>query len=232
MSKIKTKTAAVTAIKSKKPSKTKQSTRSAGKGSPSRSKAELRVRIAKEALKHLNSESIKPAARDWLELNGVKELAWVYENAVDSLPEGETEVNFNHEVEDAVRAGRCKVDVTGALFVGICTTGCRRIMINDVEAAEDMFNNMNMFSDDQLHLMEVAYHGKNGLKGLWSLLDCAADQVTCETFHRTHRTPKMRLKAILENIIRNKGTFVPQSDVNLESVLEYIGTTEPLSLYA
>lgn len=76
---------------------------------------------------------------------------------------------------------------------------------------EKLSNGLNKyFSNAQLQLIEVAFEGKFGYFGNEERAPAA--QTVYEAalrFHEKYEHPTKRLQAIMENVIKNKGTFTP-----------------------
>jgi hypothetical protein len=147
--------------------------------------AKDRVAIAKDALAWLKAGALK-AGHTYIRPTGVYPMA-----------------NDERQLRD-VNLGKCTVCALGSLFIAevVRFDDFRAGMFqNDCSTVDRMKKAIERhFSLEQMTMIEDAYEG-------WGR-DPNSRYATGEFYHR-YLTSEMRLVAILENIIKNKGTFVP-----------------------
>lgn len=163
------------------------------------SAAKKRVLIAKDVLAQLQARRIQTGRVSWIERL--------------TLPEN-TE---NLELREVLRsAPACSACALGALL--LCT-----VRMHDAIEVDDLFdcgdvNEVTLFSylrdffsSVQLRLIEATYEQGSGYVP-WDDVgeDVTRDEIArAQRFSRQYRGKGARLRAIMENLIKNKGTFVP-----------------------
>lgn len=143
----------------------------------------MRVEIAKDALAQVRAEKFIPS-----EHNGYA----TFDQPIN--------FEFGDELQKHLTDDRvCYGCARGALFLSIVrrhdnfkVDGTMRFDRKSIHTYCRINKEEEFFTPQQLHAIESAYEGYDQL--LWC---------------RIYRDPKDRLIAILENIIRNNGTFVP-----------------------
>jgi hypothetical protein len=111
----------------------------------------------------------------------------------------------------------CKVCALGAVFMSKVNK-FNRFNVGDSLNSEDLRANLKgIFSYAQLFLIEAAFEGDGNDAGAYYVRGCPEDVSGALTdkdrraafeFCRRHEDADTRLKAIMRNIVRNKGTFV------------------------
>ncbi len=156
-----------------------------------------RIEIAKDALKHLKAGRIAP----W------KGAVMVLPQA----PEGHYfEVELQPVLKELAKKGReCLVCQRGALLYAhvykndnFCLPGINSnsfgSFVSDTTTRDtDHTLLLQFFSEDQLSMMERAFEGEISGK----------THPECIAFYKKYESPRNRMKAILNNIIKNNGTF-------------------------
>lgn len=191
-------------------------------------KAEKRVMIAKDVLVALKAKRIMPAVGSYYpsiltRLSGAgAPLPWFVERAFLKEP---TRLPIG-----------CRVCAKGAIFTA------KLDRLNGVKVEDEFELNdptpalLDLFSERQLYLIEVAYEGYDGM--YLSMVQRRKRKYVTDTYtwkagesqevqqalkfaqvwsreNDTYWTKENRLKEIMKNIIRNKGKFVP-SDIGID----------------
>ncbi len=149
---------------------------------------ERRVVLAKDVLKHLKVKGLITAQKGiYLLFN--KEYA------------------DGQQADEVIKKGGCEVCAIGALFVA-------DVLIRDKITAHDSIYLHNIrkrlnhhFGKEQLDLIEAAFEVK-----YMNLVNFGAIGIKAEkaiNFGRKYTNSHNRMKAIMKNIIENKGTFIP-----------------------
>lgn len=149
-------------------------------------KAQKRVQIAKDVLKQLRIGRLKP-----------KKGVYVEPKTAINIKSVEPDI----QVQKLIKDKACKVCALGSLMV------CAIDRFNKLKLSEtssysklDIFDRtylMKFFSYNQLEFMEAAFEGWYG--------------GGCDLF--SPKLPnKERLTRIMKNVIRNKGTFIPEQE--------------------
>lgn len=191
------------------------------------SKAQQRVAIAKDALKQLNANKYKASPGDWCntalpksfntELDklsgfaGTSKEQSAMKDALNEVHQKNSNVLQPLLLEPGVT---CEVCALGSLFASAVrkADGCD---INPLRytaeygkkghefADGDIFDTLSsFFSDDQQRLMELAFEQGEGATAIESKRDLKAARMFPST-----STPTQRLRSILNNLIKNDGTF-------------------------
>lgn len=166
--------------------------------------SQQRVEVAKDVLKQLELKFLKAERQTYFAVSGLKKDI---ENPSDKLD----------QVFDQVfkSRGKCNVCGIGACFVSMVKLGnsiaTKQVGINgyiengDSIDDDDMRKLLeNVFSEDQLSLIECAFERDLGF-GYAPMLD----QEAAKSFGEKYKHDSTRLKAIMKNIIKNKGEFIP-----------------------
>lgn len=174
-------------------------------------KAEARVAIAKDALAQLRSRKYDAVGGIYVE----------FDKNLDLPDWGDSSTESNRKANQQVcnlipKMGTCTVCARGALFLstirkfnhftlgdwdrsGGYSDGCNR---DTIETVEDRY-----FTDKQLSLIESTFEGEMFRKNDTELSD--REYNNCINFYSKYSSDHDRLVAILKNIIKNEGAFVP-----------------------
>jgi hypothetical protein len=153
-------------------------------------RAKERIAIAKDALLWIKAEALQPRCGVYVHPLDERVIDNLYEDP--SLEE--------KQLRD-VKLGKCEVCAKGALFLA------KAVRYNDVfavewhevdTACEEGGVMLDHFDQHQLELIEAVFEG-------WEV--SAAKEGF--DFYLKYPNPKKRLIAILKNIIKNDGTFIP-----------------------
>jgi len=172
------------------------------------SKAERRVMIAEDVLLHITKKKIKPTNWTYFRLPMKKSRVIEPDESLQELMLSESK-------------GACTACAIGALFYSkvvnynACTTkqaGATAnytqydVIVNDIS----MISNLkDSFAPKQLRLIELAFEGKHPGAGSY-IHEFAGDLYhNCMNFHDKYNKASGRMRAIMKNIIKNKGTFKP-----------------------
>ncbi len=170
-----------------------------------KTRAEKRVLIAKDVLAQIKANTLIPSSGSWVRLKSY------YLDGNTSL----REVTLNKEAE-------CKCCALGGLFLS-CTLFNNKVTVADVEygkyehldetiRGEQKFSNglNTIFSNAQLKLIENAFEQGGGAFNPYKRGDKpnATERKAIE-FGERYSSDSKRMIAIMKNIIKNNGTFVP-----------------------
>lgn len=171
------------------------------------SKPEQRVAIAKDVIKQLDAEFYKAMSGTYFESN---------------IEVPASEVQFQKLLKKAKKEGEvCVVCAIGSCFTSAVSLGDSFKVDSDNESpyvdgiylsAEDMRSELlnKVFSKKQQNLIEQAFEGvDNNWADDADFVDCTVSSATAIAFGEKYRDVTERLRAIMENIIKNKGTFKP-----------------------
>ena len=178
-------------------------------------KAEKRVEIAKDVLKQIKANKYSPECGVWFRDSNDKYLEDFLDYQTGQLIDAKKDI-----VEKLV--GTCKVCALGSLFISAIDkynhTKLDPAFCNDAEifTAIDKNNPLTRwFTARQMLLIENTFENASGAwypplglkKKEWRAWD---DKVVpaINKYNLRYPNPTDRLKAIMNNIIRNKGTFV------------------------
>ena len=169
-------------------------------------KAQIRVAIARDVLKRLDTKKLKAANNGYLNLKVTP-----------------TEKNRDSDFKSVLaRQPVCTVCAIGGLFVSCCSkfnelptsTILDRPKQDTDRPGYIHFEPLvpyleNYFSAEQLALVETAFEGS--VVGNLDHQEVSADQEenACAIYYKHPNRPTARLRAIMQNIIDNDGTFVP-----------------------
>jgi hypothetical protein len=145
-------------------------------------RAQERILIAKDALK-------------WVKAGALIPMHNVYVGASKSI----LSTDFDRQLRDVV-LGECKVCIKGALFLAKAVRFDHVLARELCEAGHSSDSPLNEhFDEGQLDLLERTFEG-------WSEWGTNEDE-DIKKFAKRYPKTKDRLVAILENIIKNQGTF-------------------------
>lgn len=152
--------------------------------------AQKRVAIAEDALKWIASGIFKPMSGVYLKQTDGK--------AMDRLFVANPQAQLR-----TVDLGKCEVCAVGAMFVAKSNL-FNAVKVKDVGDYHEKLR--QHFSETQLALIEAAFELTEGV-GPYDAPEAAANRAVA--FGARYANDTRRLKAILQNIIDNGGTFVP-----------------------
>lgn len=178
------------------------------------SKPEKRVMIAKDVLKMLKEERITATSGVCCQVK----QSGIFQKEITKLTDEDG--NGLIELSKPFKHVDCRVCAIGALFVsGLNVFNQFEVDANEIEdddyshekyrtnfdINDDAFCDVidRYFSEEQLQLIEVFFEGNNGLYKNYNYDDVAI------SFKNNHK-PEIRMILIMQNIIANKGTFVPE----------------------
>lgn len=166
--------------------------------------SQQRVEVAKDVLKQLELKFLKAERQTYLK---VSELTKDIEKPSDKLD----------KVFDQVfkSRGKCNVCGIGACFVSMVKLGnsiaTKQVGIKGYIENGDSIGHYDMrrllddvFSEDQQSLIECAFEQDSGF-GFAPI----PDRKAAKSFGQKYKHDSTRLKAIMKNIIKNKGEFIP-----------------------
>ena len=170
-----------------------------------------RVAIAKDVLKHLDAKLMKACS---------KQRFAVFEK---NIPIGEKSAQ---KVWQNGELGTCEVCALGGLFLSTVNLGNRTTtgqLLDEIYniglfiREKHKFSNRltDFFSPEQLELIERFYENN---RGSFIQLCNVSIRENASRFHENYITADERLRAIMENIIENKGTFVPSKLKKISTV--------------
>lgn len=167
------------------------------------SKAQKRVMIAQDVLAQLKAKRYVAESGCWVKPN--IDSAWEQKlSHHDSVQE----LFIEQKIES------CNVCALGGLFMS-CTNFNNNTLLEDLDFASSelgdlieevkLSNKLNkIFSVKQLKLIEVYFEGNDGYFYENREYD------TVKAFYIKYPSDKKRLQLIMENIVENEGTFVPE----------------------
>lgn len=184
---------------------------------------QMRIAIAKDVLAQLKLKKLRPEVGWWADdsrLGGLEDWAW---KKIDeaNVPEGGTCTLNTQDYSKNIKS--CRVCALGAIFMGISNLYGVNITGVDPDMYE-VFENLSKsplqeyFSKDQLHLLECAFEGGGGAHDIYTIDKKLRGFALA--FHYGFQSDKDRLKAIMENIIENNGTFKPETSLTQKMLLE------------
>lgn len=193
-------------------------------------KSQMRVAIAKDVISQINSKKLIPRPGVWICDPKMGGLDQHIDNLIDKAmddPKNDT-CNFTEfNARDFTKnVNRCEVCALGSIFVSSVNLYNGVHFENGDEALES-FNDLSLsplskyFSEESLALIECCFEGEDG----------AHYNSTSEkefaigiAYNRSFRSPKERLIAIMKNIVRNKGDFIPEQDLTKENLIKHLSS--------
>ena len=157
-----------------------------------KTKAEQRVEIANDVLKHIKTGKIIAQHGDFWQ----PETPWEFCNK----PLKET----------LQKVKECKVCAIGSVFYSYVMRHNKYVIDSDgiyCISETDILNTATMFSENQLRLIEAAFEKKDFSFGVLSL--SKSDTAIAYKLKNGLQKDEETLIHIMKNIIRNKGTFKP-----------------------
>ena len=165
------------------------------------SPAQKRVLIAKDVINLIKSGKITPMTGEW-----------VYPSYKDESDDESFQKTFlKGNVED------CECCALGSMMLS-CTLFKNKVKVNEVNGGaldypnlahghrKDVMGFRGVFPDDQCKLIEIAFECGYGYYGPGNDGQISDRAVK---FGNKYRTERKRLLAIMNNIVKNKGTFKP-----------------------
>lgn len=161
-----------------------------------------KVLVAKDVIKHLNSKKI--IAR---QMSNVKFVGKKFNYYAD--PKGSIkEYMCSAPADDH----DCAVCAKGGLFMSIIGRA-NKLQFEDVyfgtTVSSSVFNQVlyNIFGREQIDLIEIAFEGRSDF--YWMGMVKPQDRLAAIEFNKNVLDPDKKLRAIMENIIKNNGEFRP-----------------------
>ena len=177
--------------------------------------AEMRVAIAKDVLKQLGKGSYVPRCGTWVHDS---KLGDVSDFLSCKLTKGHTSVNTKEFTDNMER---CEVCVLGSIFLSQTRLGST-VFRSPVEAW-DLFEFPEngplgkYFTSNQLQQMEVCFEGEDA----YHTDDMnIAQLVEGHAYYNSYRKADQRFSKIMENLVRNKGEFIPHQDVSKDQLIK------------
>lgn len=200
------------------------------------SATQKRVLIAKDVIAQIKAKKIKPESGTFVSVEKVKGFissseadkrtgAWNYAmNRLSDSAGSEADVRQLY-LENTIQ--QCSCCALGGMFMS-CTLYNNNTTVGNLSYAADdigdvilnedntepLPNGLNkFFSVAQLKLIEQTFEGDNGavVSGMYDGTGETVDEFSprAEAFYNKYRKPKDRLVAIMQNIVKNNGTFKP-----------------------
>jgi hypothetical protein len=199
------------------------------------SPTQKRVLIAKDVIAQIKAKKIKPESGTFVQVEKVKGFmssseadkrtgSWNY--AMNRLSDSEGSDADVRQLYLDNTLQQCSCCALGGMFMS-CTLYNNNTTIEDLEHAgndisqvlleetgEKLSNGLNkFFSVEQLKLIEQTFEGDNGavLSGMDDDTGKTVDEFSprAEAFYNKYKKSKDRLVAIMQNIVKNNGTFKP-----------------------
>ena len=200
------------------------------------SPAQKRVLIAKDVIAQIKAKKIKPESGTFVSVEKVKGFissseadkrtgVWNYAMIKLSNSEGSDADVRRLYFENKIQ--QCSCCALGGMFMS-CTLYNNNTTVDNLSyAGEDIADVIlnednteplpnglnNFFSVAQLKLIEQTFEGDNGAiisgvdSGTGEIIDKFSSRA--EAFYNKYKRPKDRLIAIMQNIVKNNGTFKP-----------------------
>lgn len=191
------------------------------------SSAKMRVKIANDVLSQLTAGNLTPQTGTWLAFNEFDLCELVAEEAdkVGQIPSAICKI--------VKAAGGCEACALGAIFMSAIRKGrsCGDFSIRDeewsahgaLELQDHIFTKLDpspltkYFPVRMLQQIENCFEGGGGVH---SVSIDAMDGVIAELYHETFCGDRERMRAIMNNIVRNGGNFKPTQDINPQQLAE------------
>ena len=200
------------------------------------SATQKRVLIAKDVIAQIKAKKIKPESGTFVSVEKVKGFIssteadrryGSYNYSMDRLSDSEgSDADVRHlYLENTIQ--QCSCCALGGMFMS-CTLYNNNTTVDNLSYAGDDIGNMlyedsepgslsngldKFFSVAQLRLIEQTFEGDNGVVN--SGMDSDTGEVIdpfsprAAAFYEKYKKPKDRLIAIMQNIVKNNGTFKP-----------------------
>jgi hypothetical protein len=164
-------------------------------------KAQKRVMIAQDVLAQLKAKRYVAESGCWVRIH--------YNPTTVAKTDSVQELFVEKKIES------CNVCALGGLFMS-CTNFNNNTLLEDLDDASEELGNLideeeklsnklnKIFSTDQLKLIESYFEANGGF-----FRDYDEDD-RIEVFYNKNSSDKKRLQLIMENIVENNGTFVPE----------------------
>ena len=169
-------------------------------------KAQKRVMIAQDVLAQLKAKRYVAESGCWVQANYNPTVTLAETKYHDSVQELFAEKTIES----------CNVCALGGLFMS-CTNFNNNTLLKDLDDVSEDLGNLigeeeklsnklnSIFTTNQLKLIEAYFEGNDGF-----FLNYDEDDRIEAFYNKNASYDKKRLKLIMENIVENKGTFVPE----------------------
>ena len=184
--------------------------------------AAMRVSIAKDVLARIEEKTLVPTIGTWVEDKKLGEITDFVDKKVDWYGDDPRHSQKLPLKEYACGITKCNACALGAIFVSsVCMYGGETQLPASKFNHDQIFLNLRSsplstyFSVGQLKLIERCFEGAGAMhstQGNNSMLG--------ERYADIFKNNKVRLTAIMTNIIRNNGMFEPQQDLAQAMVKE------------
>jgi hypothetical protein len=189
-------------------------------------KNQMRVAIAKDVLSQIKTRKIIPQVGVWMEDPKMGSLDDIVYNAVDNyLDSDDTCRLMPFSAQDYTKKVKnCRVCALGSIFVSSVNL-FNGVEFDNGEEVYDCFENLKTsplnryFSPEELELIEGCFEGDDGLHA--DRLN-TRDRGVAIAFTNKYPIVKKRLEAIMNNIIKNDGSFKPEQELTKENLLDII----------
>lgn len=191
------------------------------------SNAAMRVKIANDVLSQLTAGNLTPQTGTWVAFNDVHlcQLVAQKTNKVDEIPSAICKI--------VKAAESCEACALGAIFMSAIrkSRSCGDFSIEDekwstygdLELQDYIFTNLDpspltkYFPIKMLQQIENCFEGGQGMHSIGT---GEMDRVIAELYHETFCGDRERMRAIMNNIVRNGGNFKPVQDINPQQLAE------------
>lgn len=186
--------------------------------------AQMRVLIAKDVLAQIAARRYRPAPGWWLDDSNMSKLADYVDNRFEEM-EDQKQCNISIDANDYVsKVKSCSVCALGSIFMSQARTPGSVVFTAKTASAYEAFEDLSTsplskyFSENQLVLIEACFEGNDGMYAC-DISD-GNTKLLSQAYVFTYKSSTARLTAIMRNIVRNKGTFVPSQDVTKEALIQ------------
>lgn len=191
-------------------------------------KQQMRVAIANDVISQIKSKKLIPKPGVWICDPKMGSLDQHIENLIDEAmddPKNDT-CNFTefNARDFTKKVNKCEVCALGSIFVSAVNL-YDDVELKDGEEATSVFETLDLsplskyFSPTSLAFIECCFEGEDSAH--WCDIDGKESAIGI-AYHRSFRSSKERLIAIMKNIVRNKGNFVPEQDLTKEMLIEHL----------
>jgi len=158
------------------------------------SKAEKRVAIAKDVLKLIKAEKLIPETGSYVENDQLDSILW-----------NNDEVDIKKALKELQQP--CEVCALGAIFYAETIKRNDCVIVGRFVRRDDITKRMkDIFTKGQMIMIESAF--ESGDFNELRIVSQGNIELSIN-FGSQYTEPKERLVAIMENIVKNKGTFKP-----------------------